>query len=810
MTTLWQDLRYSARMLLKKPGFTLVAVLTLALGIGANTAIFTILNAVVLRPLDFDHAERLVVCWESNPEKNFPRLTVSALNFTDWQTQNHVFERMAVFKDADLTLSGVGEPELLKGVAMTAEMFPLLRVKPALGRSFTAAEDQPGREQVVVLSHKLWQRRFGGEVGVIGRNFKLNGKDYTVIGVMDASFKFPTPNYEVYVPIAFTPKDLTQRGKKNYGVVARLKDGVTLAQAQSEISAITERIKQTDPEGNAGFGALLQSLQALYAEDAGELLLVLFTAVGFVLLIGCANISNLLLARAAARQKEIAIRLSVGASRWRVIRQLLTESLCIALLGGALGLILAAWGKDLIVALEPDELFRVKDVGIDYAVLAFTLLLSLLTGLLFGLVPAIQASNPNLNETLKDAGHSATGSARRHRIRNLLVISEVALSIVLLVGAGLMFRSIRAMRAVNPGFNPHNLLTMMLTLSDKRYPDAAKRAAFFDQLLPKLEALPGVQAVGLTNQLPISEDDSQTDFEVEGRPKKAKKDDFDITSRRSINPAFFSALNMRLLHGRVFTERDNQTGPLVAIINETMAKRYWPNEDPLGKRLSFDNQENKEKKPLWREIVGVVNDVKHQGLNKPPVAEVYYPYVQRPEETVFLAVRSTIDPKGLIAAIRRQVLNQDAEQSLSGVETMEERLTTFIASDRMIVLLLGLFAALALVLAALGIYGVIAYAVAQRTHEIGIRMALGAQTSDVLRLVLKQGMLPALLGVAVGLLLALGLMQLMKTMLFGVKATDPLTFVAVTGLLAGVALLACWLPARRATKVDPMIALRYE
>jgi putative ABC transport system permease protein len=811
MQALWQDLRYAARMLIKTPGFTLIAVVTLALGIGANTAIFTILNAVALRPFDFERPERLVICWESNPEKNLPRYYVSAPNFKDWQAQQSVFEQMAVFKEADWTLSGAGEPEMLTVGVMTAEMFALLRVKPLLGRAFTAAEEQPGREQVVVLTHKLWQRRFGGDRGVVGRNIALNGRDYSVIGVMDARFRLMGEDFDAFVPAAFTPKELTQRGVKNYVAVARLKDGVTLQRAQSEITAITERINQTDPEENEGFGALLGNFQTVYARGSGQFWGVLFTAVGFVLLIGCANLSNLLLARAEARQKEIAIRLSVGASRRRVIRQLLTESFSLALLGGALGLLLAAWGKDLIVALDPDlDYYRVKELGVDYTVLAFTLLLSLLTALLFGLAPAAHASNPNLNETLKDAGHSASGSARRHHIRNLLVISEVALAMVLLVGAGLTFRSMRAMRTANPGFNPHNLLTMMLTLSDKRYPDAAKRATFFDQLLPKLAALPGVQAVGLTNQLPISDDDSHFGFVIEGRHKKVNKNDFDIASFRSINPAFFSAMGMRMLRGRAFTERDNQIGPRVAIINETMAKRYWPNEDPLGKRLSFDNEEGKEKQPIWREIVGVVNDVKHQGLDKPPVAEVYYPYVQRPEEAVFLAVRSTVDPKGLIPAIRQQALNQDAEQALSGVETMEERMANFVASDRFLELLLGVFAALALLLAALGLYGVIAYAVAQRTREIGIRLALGAQPGDVLRLALKQGMLTVLLGVAVGLPLALGLTQLMKTMLFGVKETDPLTFIVMTLLLMSVALLACYAPARRATKVDPMIALRCE
>ncbi|MBO0800347.1 MAG: FtsX-like permease family protein, partial [Blastocatellia bacterium] len=604
-------------------------------------------------------------------------------------------------------------------------------------------------------------------------------KDYSVIGVMDARFRLMGEDYDAFVPAAFTPKELAQRGLKNYLVVARLKDGITLQRAQSEITAITDRINQTDPGENEGFGALLESFQAVYARGSGQFWGVLFTAVGFVLLIGCANLSSLLLARAAERQKEIAIRLSVGASRRRVIRQLLTESFSLALLGGALGLLLAAWGKDLIVALDPDfDYYRVKELGIDYTVLAFTLLLSLLTALLFGLAPAAHASNPNLNETLKDAGHSASGSARRHHIRNLLVISEVALAMVLLVGAGLTFRSMRALHAADPGFNPHNLLTMALTLSDQRYPDAAKRATFFDQLLPKLAALPGVQAVGLTNQLPISDDDDlQLGFVIAGRPKKVDKNDFDIASLRSINSAFFSAMGMRLLRGRAFTGRDNQNGQRVAIINETMAKRYWPNEEPLGKRLSFDDEEGKEKKPIWLEIVGVVNDVKHRGLDKPPVAEVYYPYVQRPEEAVFLAVRSTVDPKGLIPAIRQQVLNQDAEQALSGVETMEDRMADFVAPDRLLAQLLGVFAALALLLAALGLYGVIAYAVAQRTREIGIRLALGAQPGDVLWLLLKQGMLTVLLGVTVGLPLALGLMRLMKTMLFGVKETDPQTFV---------------------------------
>jgi len=810
MNTLWQDIHYGARMLLKKPGFTLIAMITLALGIGANTAIFSVLNAVVLKPLPFEHAEQLVMAWESNPEKSgFERMPVAPPNYLDWRHQNHVFEEMVALRDQSYTLTGAGDPEQILGDTTTAGLFPLLRVEAALGRTFNADDEKPGQEQVVVISHGLWQRRFGSDAGLIGKTIKLNGKLYTVVGVMPENFHFPTPEAELWTPLIFKAQDLASRGHKNYLVIGRLKDGVSLQQAQTEIGAITERIKQTDPEKNAGFGASLQSLRETFAEDFTQLVLVLLIAVGFVLLIACANISNLLLARASARQKEMAIRLSLGATRWRIVRQLMTESVLLAVAGGLVGLLLAAWGKDWIVMLAPNELFRVKDLGLDTQVLGFTLAISLLTGFVFGFLPALHASQQNLSEALKESGASATGSRQRHRARGLLVVSEVALAMILLVGAGLMMKSLLMLRRSNPGFNPRNLLSMTISLPEAKYSDKTKQSAFFQRLLSEVSTLPGVQSAGVTNELPISSSDSITDFIIEGRPAKTSKTDFDAASRRAVNPDYFKTLGIRLLRGRAFTEHDTAQSPRVAIINETLVKRYFGSEDPIGKRLSFDEENGKR---TWCEIVGIVSDVKHLGLREPTPSEMLVPYLQRPEETMSLAVRTAegIEPLSLTSAVRHAVQSVDRDQPVYSVETMEQRLANLRASERLIALLIGLFATLATLLSAVGIYGVISYSVAQRTREIGIRLALGAQHRDVLKLVLRQGLETALVGVGVGLLGALTLMQLMKDLLFGVSATDPLTFAAIAALLTGVALLACYIPARRATKVDPMVALRYE
>jgi putative ABC transport system permease protein len=800
MQALWQDLHYGARLLVKQPGFTAIAVVTLALGIGANTAIFSVVNGVLLRPLPFAEPGRLVWMW-GTIRGGGSRASVAPLDFLDYRAQNSTFEQFAAaFSPAPLNLTGGGEPERLTGALVTGDYFQTLGVKAALGQTLLPENEQAGRDQVVVLSHGLWQRRFGGDPKVIGNSLTLSGKSYSVVGVMPPGFSFPATT-EVWLPLNFAASaELRQRKAHFLRPVGRLKAGVTIEQAQADIDAIARRLEAQYPDSNTGWGLRLTPLRDEIVGDIRPTLLVLFAAVGCVLLIACANVANLLLVRAAARQKEIAVRAALGAGRGRIVRQALTESLLLALLGAGAGLLLAWWGVDFLVRLGADNLPPTARVSLDLSVLAFTLGLAVLTGVLFGLAPALQALKVNLNETLKEGGRS-TGGLHRNRTRHALVVVQVAAAVVLLIGAGLLLRSFARLQQVDPGFDAHGVLTMRIVLPHQQYDTPAKSAAFFARLESELAALPGVEAVGLVSELPLSGQRNDAPFSVVGRPP-VREDQRLGADFRSVNQHYFAALRVPLLRGRNFTAQEVSQSAPVVIVSERLVRAAFPNEDPVGRRvaLGFDD--------VPREIVGVVGDLNHRGLDAPQAATIYLPRLSVGRTN--LVIRAASDPAAVAAAVRQRVRALDPNLPLGGVRPMAEFVGESVAAPRYRTLLVGLFAGVALLLAGVGIYGVMSYAVAQRTHEVGVRMALGAQIGDVMRLVIGQGVKLAFAGVAVGLVTAVALTRLMRALLFGVGATDPLTFVAVALLLAFVALLACYVPARRAARVDPMVALRYE
>ena len=803
--TLWQDLRYGARTLLKSPGFTFVAIIALALGIGANTAIFSVVNSMLLRPLPFVDSEQLIRVYATDVKKGRNDHPTSFLNFKDWQKENHVFENMAAYAEASATLTGGETPEQIKGVVTSADVFPMLGVQPELGRSFSAQEEQPGSAAVVVLSYGLWQRRFGSDRQLIGREITIDGKSTTVLGVMPAGFKFPldAENPEFWSPHDSTNEVNQQRGARYLGTIARLKPNVTLAQAQAEMDTISRRLEEQYAANNTGRGVRLISL---YEDAVGSIrpaLLVLLGAVGCVLLIACANVANLLLARATGRAKEMAVRTALGASRRRIVRQLLTESLLLSVLGGGLGLLLAMWGVDLLVAMIPASVPRSQEIGLDGRVLGFTFGISILTGILFGLAPTLQATKLDLNDSLRENGRGSTAGIRRNRVRSVLVVSEIALSLMLLVGAGLLIRSFQQLREINPGFKPENVLTMSFALPEAKYKDADSQAAFFRQLTERVAALPGVASVGVVDPLPLSGDNKSTSFMIEGRPAVAPSE-LPSVNIRKISPDYLHAMSIPLLRGRAFTGQDTKDAPRVMLVNETLVRRLFPGEDPIGKRVLQGRRGA-------TEIVGIVGDVKHRSLDVESGAEFYMSYLQSPEPEMTLVARGTTgDSSGLIAAVRNAVGEIDKDQPISDIKPMNQLLAESVAPQRFNTLLLGIFAFIALALASVGIFGVMNYTVTQRTHEIGIRLALGAQTTDVLRLIVTQGMMLALIGVGIGLAGSFATTRLMRSLLYGVSATDPLIFFGVSLLLAFVALVACYIPARRAMRVDPMVALRYE
>jgi putative ABC transport system permease protein len=788
-------------MLLKNPGFAAVAVVALALGLGANTAIFSVVNTVLLRSLPYEDPDRLMVVRE-NKLPQFSEFSISPGNFLDWQKQNTSFESLVAINGSAYNLvSGDVEPERLRGARVSAGLFEMLGVKSAQGRTFIDEEDQPGHENVVILSGGLWKRRFGADPNIVGQSITLSASSYTVIGIMPATFQFPDRDTELWTPIALTARQAQQHGSHYLSVIGRLKPGVTLQQADTEMSAIAARLAEQYPDSNAGWSTNVFPMQEYEVRDIKLALIFLLGAVALVLLIACANVANLLLARATARQKEMSIRSALGASRWRVVRQLLTESVLLALLGGGAGLILAFWGIESLLGLAPEDLPRVKDVTLDGRVLVFTLVVTLMTGIIFGLVPALQASSPNLNEILKEGGRGTTGG--HHRVRGSLVIIEVALTLMLLVCSGLMIRSFIRLQRVNPGFNPNNALAVNISLPGRKYPTEDQYSAFFAQLIEKTSALPGVIAVGASQSLPF-QGDYLLGFNIQGRPPDPPGED-KSTNYYGVTPDYFKAMGIPLLRGRLFTEQDNKNAHRVAIINETMARTYFPDEDPIGKGINVTNGPER-----FREIVGIVGDVKQYGLAQPTTLQTYEPYLQNPFSGVTLVVRTEGHPAALSGPIRGQVLALDKEQPVSRIRTLDQIISGSVQQQRFTMLLLGVFAAVALILAAVGLYGVMSYAVTQRTHEIGIRMALGANAGNVLRLVVGHGMTLALIGVAIGLAGAFAFTRVMSKLLFAVSTTDPLSFAGISVLLTGVALVACLVPARRATKVDPMVALRHE
>jgi len=821
-STLWQDIRYGARMLLKNPGVTMIVIMALALGIGANTAIFSVVNAVLIRPLPYPESDRLIFLNEKSPVLD--EMSIAYPNFLDWRAQNQTFEKIGVYNRASYNLTGTGEAERIVTGQVSADLFSVLRVNAAQGRVFTNEEDKPGGTPVVVLSYPLWQRRFGGQTSILNQNITLNGKSYTVIGIMPQTFAYPS-RVEMWVPVGQLASEPGWQERGNhpglYGV-ARLKPGATLEQADADMNNIAANLEKQYPDSNAGTRVSLRPLLEIFVVDVRRALWVIFGAVGFVLLIACANIANLLLARATARRKEMAIRTAVGASRWRIARQLLTESVLLSLIGGTIGLLLARWGIDLILYVSPDAIPRSREIGLDWTVLAFTLGISCLTGILFGLLPAIQAGEVDVHETLKESGRGMSG---RQWLRSSLVVVEVATTLVLLIGAGLMIRSFYFLQKVNPGFSYEHLTSFSVSLPQKKYATEEQRTSFYNRLLENIRALPGVESTAAASGLPLGNNGWQASFVIEGQPLPPR-DQTPLMEACLVTPDYFKAMNIPVLRGRVFTDRDDRShlagrdlskldeneragaGVNAIVIDEEFAKRYWPNEDAVGKRLRMGGADPKA--PVV-EVVGVVGRVKMESLNQnSDRVQGYFAFNQLPLGGLTVIIKGASDPNQLISSVRGALREIDPDQPIYSPRTMNEIRAESVAGERLNLTLLSLFAGIALVLAIVGIYGVMSYSVTQRTYEIGIRMAIGARPLDVFKMILGHGMKLALIGVGVGLVGAFLLTRLMATMLFGVKPTDATTYGAISILLIGIAMLACYLPGRRATKVEPTISLRYE
>jgi len=797
------DLRYAFRQLIKAPSFTAIAILTLALGIGACSAIFSVVNVVLLRPLDYPEPGRIVAIRETQLPQ-FPEFSVSPPNYLDWEKQTKSYEYLAAYGGANVNLTGEGEPERLVGVKATAHYFDAYGVKPVLGRMLLPEEDAQGKNHVVVLSYPFWQRVFGGGRDVVGRAIQLNGEPHTVVGVAPVGFGL-TSKVDVWMPMAFKPDETANdaRGGHYINVVGRLKPGVTVAQARAELEVIAAQLARQYPDSNKGWGVFMMPLQDYSVRDVKPVLYTLLGAVGCVLLIACANLANLLLARATARHREISIRAALGASRARLVRQLLTESVVLSLCGGAAGLLLARWGLDALLALAPTSLPRITEIHLDSGVLLFSLALSVVTGLVFGIAPAWLAARADVNEALKQGTRGSTEGGARGRLRSALVVIEVTFALMLLGGAGLLARSFMQLAHVDPGFIPENATLLRLSLPQKKYAMPEQQTAFADALLDRVKALPGVQAAGITHSMPLV-GDYVLGFNIEGRPA-LDPSDLPSTNYYAITPDYFRAMGIRLIRGRGFTPQDDAKAPRVAIINETMARQHFPNEDPIGKRINITNGPD-----TWRQIVGIVGDIKQYGVDKATSAQSYEPFAQVPFNSLNVVIRTSGSPAALLGAIRPAVYAVDKDQPIGAIRPLEEIVADSIARQRFAVTLLTVFSLVALVIAAVGIYGVMAYSVVQRTGEFGIRMALGAQQRDVLRLVLIQGGKLIGLGLIIGLAATLAASRAMGSMLFNTSAQDPLTLGTITVLLGAVALVACLLPANRATKVNPIEALRSE
>lgn len=806
-----KDIKFALRNLLKHRAFTAIAVVTLALGIGGSTSIFTVVDAALIRGLPYKSSDRLYHIWERTPQDKFSKREFSYPDYQDYE-KNNVFEGgLAAYTGGGALLSGIGEPESIGAPRVSANFFSVLGVDPILGRTFQAGEDQPGGAKVTILTYGFWQRRFGGDPGIVGRTLTINSESYTVIGVLPASFQFALRNNDLWLPYQPTQNQLTRRFMHGTNLIGRLKPGLGPAEAQADLTVIASRIEQEHNSSHAGTVVYLVPLQEEIVGTVKPILIVLLAAVGFVLLIACANVASLLLTRSLSRQKEVAIRSALGASRWRVIRQLLTESVLLSLVGGAAGLVIAYWGVPALIAWIPQSQLNalpfLKTLSLNTSILAFSFGLSLITGLVFGLAPALQSSRLDLNEALKEGGRQTSAGAS-HRLRSAMVVTEIALAVVLLVGAGLMMKSLFRLLQTNVGFNTENVMTMTVVLPPSKYTDPNQQIAFNDRLRERVQTLPGVTGAGTVNILPLNAGNT-TRFYIDGDPvpQPGKETESNI---RTVSDDYFKALGVPLLAGRTFDARENPTSPGVVIIGKTIADRLFPGRDPIGKRLRYPSVQVD---PV--EIVGVVGDVKITGLDEAAKPVLYYSFRQFPSTFSNLVARTSSEPNSLSNSIRNEVRNLEPEAALLNVRTMDEMIAQTPASfmRRFPALLISIFAGVALLLASIGIYGVVSYSVSQQTHYIGVRMALGAKPSDILKMVLKKGFVLALLGVGIGVLAALGLMRVLmqkSALLFEVSSNDIGTFSLVTGTLLVVALLACYLPARRATKVDPLVALRYE
>lgn len=806
MNSLWQDLRYAARMLVKRPGFTFVAVITLALGIGANTAIFSVVNAVLLRPLPYPEPNRVVALLEH--DKDGPDNTAGYATIADWRDRSETLEHIAAVRGWGPTLTGEGEPERLAAMRVSANFFKLLGVRPAIGRDFQPEEDRPDTWRVVILSQALWQSRFNSDPNIEGKPITLSGAAFTVVGVMPKEFEeMISPNYyeqaRLWAPLGYDSSlSYGCRTCRHLRVIARIKPGVSIEQADAELDRISANLLRDYPNEYSAAGVSLVRLQERFAQEISPALYVLLVAVGVVLAVACANLANLLLARATGRQTEMAIRAALGAGRGRLVRQLLTESLMLALIGAAAGIAIALWGMEFLTSFSSDSTDRFGPVSLDTRVLLFTLGVSLLTGVLFGLAPALQASKTDLNLSLK-ASRASTNLPQR-RLRNALVISEVALALVLLVGAGLLLRSFARLLKVDPGFDTDNLLTMSVSALGPSYREDEQVLSFHREALRRIESMPGVEAVGLVSNLPLSGNYDRSGMLIEEKPI-TNPSDAPSPERYGIDPGYLRAMRIPLLRGREFTWQDSASAPLVTIISQSMAEQFWPGEDPVGKRIKLGGEQDP-----WRTIVGIVGNIRHLSLDSPLDWQVYLPHAQWTASFVSLTIRASKDPSSLAAAVRDEVWSVDKDQPVYAVATMEQLLSRSVDERRFTLSLTALFALLALLMASIGVYGVMSFSVGQRTREIGIRLALGAQSRDVFRLVIGQGLALVGSGIALGLAAALALTRFLSSALYGVSAADPLTFAVISLLLAGVALVACYIPARRAAKTDPMIALRYE
>ncbi|HYE73496.1 MAG TPA: ABC transporter permease [Blastocatellia bacterium] len=814
MQALLQDIRYGARLLWKNPGFTLIAVITLGLGIGANTAIFSIVNSLLLSPLPYQNAERLAIIWTHSPGANVAQDWPSPGQFSALKSPNTVFEELALAQGGNVILGGDGTPERIGAVRASSAVFSLLGMKAMLGRVFSPEEDSPGKPLTVILSHGLWQRRFGSNPNILGQSVTLSGRPYTIVGVMPPDFSLgyevmPTvgavSQAEILMPLPLDAQRMSNHGDENYNVLARLKPGATITQAQAELNLAVRNLEQQFPNNYPASRRFSFSIRPLLEQVVGDVrpaLYVLLGAVGCVLLIACANVANLLLARAAVREKEIAIRTAIGAGRGRVVRQLLTESVLLSAMGGLLGLLLAVWSVALLRWLNPGNIPRLASIGIDIRVLIFTSVAVVLTGILFGLAPALRSANVNLSNSLKECGRSLIGSGQ-YRLRNILVVTEIALSLVLLISAGLLIRSFVRVQQVTPGFAPENTLSMRISLVGPDYAEEPRRLGFYQQMWERIRRVPGVESVGGVSVLPLTGGIGWGGITIEGYdPSAAIQAD-----QRVASVGYFETMKVPLIRGRFFKEQDIKEAQPVVIIDENLARNYWPNAEPVGKRLKRGGASST---APWLTVVGVVASVKHYALDTDSRVALYTPHLQSGVGSLSIALRTSTDPASVASAVTREIRSLDPNIAIYDVKTMEQWLSESLARRRFAMFALGLFALVAMILAAVGIYGVMSYTVEQRTREIGIRVALGAQTRDVLALVVKQGMSLAIIGVVIGLAGATVFTRVMASMLFGIRATDLITFTTIAALLTLVALFACWLPARRATKVDPMVALRYE